>query len=142
MSSALEPTRRGFLAGLLGLTVVAVLPKVPGLAPVLPDPIDPFDIQAPTGTTYQWVRCALLGEPDPANVTARVENGWTFVTPATHPGAPTATLGASIEACGLVLMQRPTVEVEAQSARERAEIEAGWAAQGFSFPTHKETSSA
>lgn len=136
---ALETTRRGFLAGLLGLTVVAVLPKVPGLAP---EPIDPFSITAPSGTTYQWVRTALLGEPDPANVAARVENGWTFVAPTLHPGAPTATLGNAIESSGLVLMQRPTAEVEAQLLKEREQAEAGWAARGYHIHKPKETESA
>lgn len=108
------PTRRGFLAGLLGLTVVAVLPSMPGMAPVLPKVLDPFSIKPPEGLTYQWVRTALLGEPDPANVAARVENGWTFVAPSIHPDAPTATLDTSIESGGLVLMQKPTSEVTAQ----------------------------
>lgn len=97
--------------------MVAVLPKLPS-AP--PEPIDPFSIRPPDGTTYQWVRCALLGEPDPANVEARLENGWRFVETAI-PGAPTATLGNAIEAHGLVLMERPTADIEAQTVRERAE---------------------
>ena len=111
----LEPTRRGFLAGLFGLTVVAVVPGggFDEAAAAVPA-ADPFAIQAPEGITYQWVRTALLGEPDPANVEARLCNGWRFVSPSRHPSAPTAQLGATVEMSGLVLMERPTADVEAQ----------------------------
>ncbi len=121
-----QTTRRGFLAGLLGLTVVAALPKVPGSAPALPEAIDPWAITAPSGTTYQWVRTALLGEPDPANLHKRLDNGWDFVLPEAHPGAPVSTVEHAIEASGLVLMQKSTAEVQAQLAEERVEHEARW----------------
>lgn len=133
-----EPTRRGFLAGLLGLTVVAVLPKVPGTAP---EAIDPWAIQPPPGTTYQWVRTALLGEPDPANVQLRLDNGWQFVGPETHPGAPVSTVEHAIESSGLILMQKPTAEVQAALKAERTANEERWAAQGFDVrkPQENET---
>lgn len=118
----------------MGLTVVAVLPEMPGMAPVLPKALDPFAIKPPAGLTYQWVRTALLGEPDPANVAARVENGWTFVAPSIHPDAPTATLDISIENGGLVLMQKPTSEVMAQLAKDHAAAKAAWAAQDIYIP--------
>lgn len=142
MSSLPQTTRRGFLAGLLGLTVVAVLPKAPNLAPVLPEAIDPWSIRAPEGWTYQWVRTALLGEPDPENVAKRIDNGWTFVAPAVHPGAPVSTVENAIAASGLILMQKPTVEVQKTLAAELEAHEARWAAQGFNFPKHKETETA
>lgn len=113
----MELSRRGFLAGLLGTAVIAVVPKAVD-APVPVEPFDPWAVQAPDGTTYQWVRTALLGEPDPANVQARLDNGWQFVQPATYPSAPTTTLGNAIETHGLVLMEKPTASVRAQIAEE------------------------
>lgn len=118
---SLDTTRRGFLAGLLGLTVIAVVPRfIPDAAAAEAPAVDPFAIQAPEGTTYQWVRSALLGEPDPANIEVRLSNGWRFVSPSTHPQAPTATVGDAVEWGGLVLMERPTADVQAQLAQEQA----------------------
>lgn len=115
----MDLTRRGFLAGLLGTAVIAVVPKS-ALIETAPVPIDPWSIQAPSGTTYQWVRSALLGEADPTNVQARLDSGWTFVAPTTHPGAPISTVQKAIETQGLILMEKPTAEVELTVARERA----------------------
>jgi hypothetical protein len=126
----MQPTRRGFLSALLGFSVVAVLPKM-ALDAVAAPSIDPFKIVAPDGTTYQWVRTALLGVPDPENLQARLDNGWTFVAPAEHPGAPSSTLGHAIEETGLILMQKPTAEVVAYQAKERADREACLADRGL-----------
>jgi hypothetical protein len=113
----MELSRRGFLAGLLGTAVIAVIPKAADV--VMPaEPFDPWAVKAPDGTTYQWVRTALLGEADPANVQARLDNGWQFVAPTTYPSAPTTTLGNAIETHGLVLMEKPTAAVRAQIAEE------------------------
>ncbi len=120
----MDPTRRGFLSGLLGLTVIAVLPKP--LAIAVPRPLNPYDIAAPEGLTYQWVRCALLGIPDPENVQKRIDNGWQFVAADKHPNAPTATIGETIDRGGLVLMWKSTADVQAQF---RAEKEAARLAQ-------------
>jgi hypothetical protein len=118
----MQLSRRGFLAGLLGTAVIAVIPNaaapVEAAVETVVPPIDPFAITAPPGWTYQWVRCALLGEPDPENVQARIDNNWTFVEPAAHPGAPVSTAQAAIEACGLILMQKPTADIIA-SVRHR-----------------------
>lgn len=108
----LDLTRRGFLVGLLGTAVIAVLPKAAAEA-LAPEAIDPWSIQAPPGITYQWVRTAILGEPDPWNVQARIDNGWTFVAPSDHPGAPVSTVQAAIETHGLILMEKPTPLVQA-----------------------------
>lgn len=116
-----EATRRGFLQGLLGTLVIAQVPL--GVAdPLDPlvEPIDPFSIRPPDGITYQWVRSALLGEPDPENVQKRLDNGWQFVAPEAHIGAPTCTLGRTIEESGLVLMEKPTLDVQLDQARQRA----------------------
>lgn len=121
----MEATRRGFLSGLLGVTVVAVLPKMAVPA------TDPFKIVAPDGITYQWVRTALLGVPDPENVQGRLDTGWSFVTPSAHPGAPTSSLGHAIEETGLILMQKPTFKVAEDAAREKAEQEKVRADRGF-----------
>lgn len=108
----MELSRRGFLAGLLGTAVIAVIPNAVAPVEAAVPPIDPFAITAPPGWTYQWVRCALMGEPDPNNVQARVENGWTFVEPKAHPGAPVSTAQAAIETGGLILMQKPTADIK------------------------------
>ncbi len=107
------------VAGLFGTAVIAVVPKS-ALIEVAPVPIDPWSIQAPPGITYQWVRSALLGEADPANIQARLDNGWAFVAPSVHPGAPVSTVEKAIETQGLILMQKPTPDVELTLARERA----------------------
>lgn len=115
-------TRRGFLAGLLGTAVIVSLPKQ--VAAAAPKPIDPWSIKAPDGTTYQWVRTALLGNADPANVQARLDNGWTFVAPAVHPGAPVSTVEEAIETHGLILMQKPTAAVQESEAKRLATLRA------------------
>lgn len=118
---AFDATRRGFLAGLFGTAVIVAMPK-PVLAlvePIAPDAIDPWAIVAPPGTTYQWVRTALLGEPDPANVQARIDSGWKFVVPDLYPGAPVSTVEKAIETSGLILMEKPTIEVERLLVAER-----------------------
>jgi len=119
----IETSRRGFLAGLMGVAVIAVVPHDPAalVADAVPSipPIDPWAIKAPPSQTYQWVRCALLNEPDPANVEARLANGWTFVAPETHPGAPVSTAEQAIETCGLILMEKPTEQVVAYMEAEK-----------------------
>lgn len=114
--------RRGFLGGLLGVTVIAALPLemvVDGnLADVSPVRVPVFDfklmqsIQAPDGWTYNWVRSALLGEPDPLNVQRRIDAGWTFVEPSAHPELPSVTAENAISGLGLILMQKQTALID------------------------------
>ena len=106
-----ELSRRGFLAGLFGTAVIAVVPAEAAVETVPVAPIDPYAIAAPPGWTYQWVRSALLGVSDPENVQKRLDNGWTFVEPAAHPGAPVSDAKAAIEAGGLILMQKRTADI-------------------------------
>lgn len=120
-----EVTRRGFLAGLLSTAVIVALPKTAvDLAPAAPEAIDPFSIVAPPGWRYQWVATSVMGEPIPEMVEQRIQNGWKFVLPKNHPGAPTAALGYAIESRGLVLMEKPEAEVRARLLAELKEREA------------------
>ena len=115
-----EATRRGFLGLLLGATVIAVLPSAPVAASRAAKRADPFAIEPPEGMTYQWVRTSLLGEPDHANVQARLDNGWRFVRP--RPGLEAATettLGDAIERGGLVLMEKPVYRIVPAAAHDR-----------------------
>lgn len=118
----METTRRHFLKGFAGCLVVASLPGIvidsmangffsgsPGMPPVT----------APDGWTYQWIRSSLLGEPDVANLEFRLSKGWTFVSPADHPDLPRSDIDDAIEQGGLVLMQKPTAQVEMARAAER-----------------------
>lgn len=124
-----ELTRRGFLSLFGAAAVVAVLPSGAALGPVIEPatcPIDPWAITAPDGWTYQWVRTAVMGVADPENVAKRIDNGWRFVAPEAHPGAPVATVERAIAMLGLILMERPTVEVEKQRAAEHAAAARSW----------------
>lgn len=118
-----DVTRRGFLGGMLGVAVIAAMPSIitpePAAIPSLP--LIP-DVTAPDGITYQWIRSHLFGEPDTANIEFRLSKGWTFVVPDAHPYLKTYALEEVVETGGLVLMQKPTAEVE--KARQ-AEIDAG-----------------
>lgn len=100
-------TRRGFLAGLLGTTVIAVLPKAASIADAAPV-LQPYDIAAPSGWTYQWVATHVMGEPMPQNVEVRLNNGWTFVPPVNHPTVPAVDIARAVDGGGLILMQKET----------------------------------
>jgi hypothetical protein len=115
----MDVNRRGFLSGLLGVTVIAAMPvhaeTVLDIS-MSPVPVPDFNllksVQAPPGWTYQWVRSALLGEPDPLNVQRRLDNGWTFVAPSQHPELPAYAADEAIEGFGLILMQKETAKIE------------------------------
>ncbi len=109
--SITAPTRRGFLAGLLGVSVIAVLPKAASIAEAAPT-ITSFEVTAPDGWTYQWVASHVMGEPTPLNVQARVDNGWTFVPPADHPTIQPTDIAMAIDSGGLILMQKETRLIE------------------------------
>jgi hypothetical protein len=119
----METTRRHFLKGFAGCVVVASLPGI-----VIDSMTNGFfagsvgmpPVQAPDGMTYQWIRSSLLGEPDVANIEWRLSKGWTFVSPLTHPELPTSDIDDAIGQGGLVLMQKPTIDVEAGRAAEQA----------------------
>lgn len=117
----LDLSRRSFLKGLLATTVVVSMPKAVAEA-VANDPAVLADVTPPPGVTYMWVRTALMGTPDPENVEKRLKNGWKFVEASKVPRASTATLEHAIEAQGLVLMEKPTEQVEAQTAEANARL--------------------
>lgn len=117
----LDLSRRSFLKGLLATTVVVSMPKAAAEALKL-DPAVLDEITPPPGVTYMWVRTALMGTPDPENVEKRLKNGWKFVEAAQVPRASTATLEHAIEAQGLVLMEKPTAQVETQQAEVNARL--------------------
>lgn len=118
----IDLTRRGFLKGLAGTAVIAVLPKVhlapaqPAIAEAVPPPTT---LTPPPGITYNWVRTALMGEPDVANLEDRLNNGWTFVRPSAHPEMPVEDAAIAFERQGLILMQCPTIECELRAIAER-----------------------
>jgi hypothetical protein len=117
-------SRRGFLQGLFGVSVIAALPTVIAETQVI-GKIATFDVKVPDGITYNWVRTSLLGVPDIENLQDRLNNGWTFVAPAIHPELPHTEATNAIDRMGLVLMQCPTVEVD----KRREAEEAAWLAQ-------------
>lgn len=115
-------TRRGFLKGLAGTAVIAVLPKVP-LAPAQPAIAEavppPATLTPPHGMTYNWVRTSLMGEPDIENLEDRISNGWTFVRPSAHPDMPVEDAAIAFERRGLILMECPTVDCALRNALEQ-----------------------
>lgn len=64
----------------------------------------------------------MLGEDDRANVEGRLQNGWRFVGVSAHPTIHRVVLSNLLEEpSAMVLMQRPTADVQAQFAHEHAE---------------------
>jgi hypothetical protein len=128
-------SRRQALAGILATaTSVIAIPSgdrfaavaselwpTPAPLPVGVAEVDPYAIAAPDGWVYQWCRSALMGEPDPANIQMRLDNGWTFVEPEAHPGAPTVNTEAAIGQGGLILMKKPKVLVTEAMRAQREE---------------------
>lgn len=101
----IETSRRGFLQGLLAVSVISALPSRVGA-------IGFSELVPPDGWTYQWVCSALLGDPTPENIQKRLDNGWTFVPPSRHGSVPSKELGKALDECGLVLMEKPTHLIE------------------------------
>lgn len=124
-------TRRNFLKGLAGTAVIVAMP-LPVL-PSQPAPQPPIEVlnsaKPPEGFTYQWVRTHLMGEPDIQNVEDRIQNGWTFVLPKEQPHLPKEDAALAIENGGLILMQKPTADVEAE---KRAAYVANMKRAGYS----------
>jgi hypothetical protein len=130
----IEPTRRGFLAGLLGTLVVTQLkPVYVELASPAEEKIlaDYMNLKPPLGWTYQWAATHVLGQPNTSVMERRLEAGWKFVAPEQHQGwVGVDTLQNTIYRGGLALMQLETEKVEAEYARLRAEsvklLPGGW----------------
>lgn len=121
----IDVTRRGFLAGLLGASVIAVVPKAAqAVIEAVPLPeIDPFAIIAPPGITYNWVTCAVMGDPTERFVEDFLSRGWTFVQPKAHPEAQAHVMPAkdAIGFGGLILMEKATAEVEKDRLAQQRE---------------------
>ena len=115
----MEVNRRGFLSGLFGVSVIAALPVAAAeVLAITPAPAPLYDlgarlnIQAPPGWTYNWVRSALLGEPDPENVQRRLDLGWRFVEPSRHPELAAMPAEEAVDAFGLILMEKQTALID------------------------------
>lgn len=107
--------RRDFLIAMLGTNVIAVLPKESSLEDAAPF-LDPYAVEAPEGITYQWVSSSICGEPNPMNIQARLDNGWTFVSPVEHPTLATSAVSQAVERGGLILMQKQSALIEPPKA--------------------------
>ena len=93
--------------------VIAALPSRDG-------GIDPPQIPAPPGITYQWTNTTIMGEPDLKRLSQLADTGWTFVPPSAHPTVPAMILGAAIATRAFCLVAKPTALIEDQRAKERA----------------------
>jgi hypothetical protein len=81
----------------------------------LPDPH-----QRP-GLTYRWVRTSSLGQPDPANVSSSLQEGWVPVRAVDYPEMEvlpdkTSRFPDGIEIGGLVLCAAPTALMSQRTA--------------------------
>lgn len=89
--------------------------------------VDPREI--PTGMTYGWVRIASFGEPDDDHWDMKSSEGWSPVPRARHPKLARGSLlpgrtedkyAAVVVRGGLLLCEKPTVDVEATKDQYRA----------------------
>lgn len=71
----------------------------------------------PTGMSYQWKRCEVLGRPDYSNLAMMEQKGWKPVPQDRHDGRwmPPGTQGPTIND-GLMLMEIPTPLLRAKEA--------------------------
>lgn len=72
----------------------------------------PIDL-VPEGFTYQWVRESIYNQDDRANMVSRGRSGWQAVPADRHPDRV-------VKYDGLILMEMPTMFVEAARKEERA----------------------
>lgn len=91
-------------------------------ASTLPDPL-PQD-----GYRFRWIMTALLGQPQPTNVSTRMREGWVPVKAADHPELSIpGNKDGNVEVGGLMLCKAPVEFVEARSAyyaqQNRAQVE-------------------
>ena len=80
--------------------------------------VPPSALPTPTpvpGYSFRWVSSALMGQPDPKNMSTRMREGWEPVRAADHPelrfGASEA---GNVEVGGLILCKMATEMVEAR----------------------------
>lgn len=84
----------------------------------------------PDGYTYQWIRESVYNQEDKANLVSRGRNGWQPVPQDRHPDRV-------IRHEGLILMEAPTVFVEAarDMERRRAANEKRQSMPGMNLPS-------
>lgn len=75
--------------------------------------------EMPSGTDYQWVTFAVLGDESLSQVPGMKERGWQEVPLSRHPALPGNDLGHIVFG-GLILMERP---VEASQRAQAADAE-------------------
>lgn len=82
--------------------------------------ITPPDLAPPAGTNYHWANLTVMGTPDLEGMQKKLRDGWTFVPPSAHHGASAMPLDEAIECQAFCLMEKATILVQEQRARERA----------------------
>lgn len=131
----METTRRGFLKGLFGTAVIAVLPN-PVFQEAHAEQVP--NLIAPEGMTYQWVRAALLGDQSWSRIDECLENGWQLVPPSQHPQAVSVDIEEAVKGDGLVLMMKPTEIVERERA-DKYKRDMALLGQSHTYPTGEGT---
>ncbi len=84
----------------------------------------------PEGYTYQWIRESVYNQEDRANLVSRGRNGWRAVPQDRHPDRV-------LRHEGLILMEAPTMFVEAarKDERDRARREKTTSLPGMQLPS-------
>lgn len=92
----------------------APLDLVPKTPPALQNPMAPGLLKPPDGMTYNWKRVFITqDDPDLENIARMVMYGWKPVPLSRHPEMPANPVSYWIEHGGLVLMEKPTMDIPA-----------------------------
>lgn len=82
--------------------------------------VPPSTLPVPTpqpGMSFRWIATAVLGQPDPSNVSKKLREGWEPVRAEDHPELLLAPdKNGNVELGGLMLCKMPTERVEARNA--------------------------
>lgn len=113
MNSDDKVSRRGFLRGVVALSVIVVQPEIlrigSNVSPLI----------APSGVVYEWKRLALHGHLDEAYVRGLLRSKWRFVPPERHPGVDVVGFSKAVRSGGLALMEKDAGLVAAVRDAER-----------------------